>query len=75
MAVMQSERVTPAAKIITECGVTALAKELGHSFPSKVSNWKQSGKIPVDEIPNVIKAARKLGKRYEPNDFFDIGDA
>jgi hypothetical protein len=72
---MQAERVPPVTKIIAECGVTALSKELGHEHPSKVSNWKNSGRIPATEIPNVIKAAKRLGKSYTPNDFFDVGDA
>lgn len=72
---MQSQRTAPATRIISDCGVAALAKELGHRFPSKVSNWKNSGRIPADEIPRVIEAARRLGKSYTPNDFFDMGDA
>ena len=72
---MDTSLNTPAARIIMECGVTALANELGHDHPSKVSNWKRAGRIPVDEIPNVIRAAKKLGKTYTPNDFFDLGDA
>jgi hypothetical protein len=66
---------TPAARIIAECGVTKLSEELGHKHPSKVSNWRRAGRIPVDEIPNVIAAAKRLGKTYTPNDFFDLGNA
>jgi hypothetical protein len=68
--------VTPAARIIAECGVTALANAMGDDYyPSKVSEWKRAGRIPAEHIPNVIRGAKKLGKTYTPNDFFDLGDA
>lgn len=72
---MDRARVTPVARIIDACGLTALANELGHENPSTVSMWKFRGRIPSHQIPKVIEAARKLGKHYTPNDFFDLGDA
>ena len=62
-------------RIIDECGATALANELGCPHPSTVTNWKHRGAIPSDQIPKVIEAARRLGKTYTPNDFFDLDAA
>jgi hypothetical protein len=74
------ERSIPrAAQIISECGITALANAMGGRsakyYPSKISEWKRAGRIPSEHIPEVIRAAKKLGKSYTPNDFFDLGDA
>lgn len=51
-------------------GVTALSRELGHRWPTTVQGWKTRGIIPARQIPQVITAAKRMGKPLEASAFF-----
>jgi hypothetical protein len=53
-------------------GLTALAKLLGHKFPTTVQYWKKAGFIPARQQQLVLKAARENDIELEPADFFDV---
>lgn len=42
-------------------GLTALARALGHKYPTTVQGWRESGKIPPKQWPNIEKAAFERG--------------
>lgn len=50
-------------------GLTALAKELGHTNPTTVQGWKDRGAIPLKQIPRVIEAGRRKGIALTADDF------
>lgn len=64
------------ADIIEELGgVTALARALGHRWPTTVQGWKSRGVIPSRQVSAVLKAANTLGKPLSAADLFPAEDA
>ena len=55
-------------------GNSALARALGHKFPSTVQRWKDSGFIPSRHHQAVLDAARVRGIELTPDDFFQPAD-
>lgn len=52
-------------------GLTAMSKALGHAHPSTVQGWKDRGIIPARQIPEVARAARKVGVAFDPREPFE----
>jgi hypothetical protein len=48
-------------EIIEACGVSALARALGHANASTVSSWKTRESIPPRQWGRVIKATKAIG--------------
>jgi hypothetical protein len=49
-------------QIIDDIGMGALAKKLGHRWPTTVQGWRDRESIPGGQIANVVKASVDLGK-------------
>jgi hypothetical protein len=61
-----------AAQIIDRFGgVSALARALGHKWPTTVQGWKTRGVIPAGQQQKILDAARKSGIGLVPADFFE----
>lgn len=58
-------------QIIDTLGITALADELGHKWPTTVQGWKSRGVIPLKHIPAVIDASKRLGKPTTKEELVD----
>lgn len=72
MAGMQREATL---KIINQFGgLRAMAAALGHENPTTVQGWKVRGRIPSQQIPNVIEAAKGKGIEITHADFFSTGE-
>jgi hypothetical protein len=56
---MDSRRTV--ADIVSELGITALAREFGHENVSTVSSWKLRGSIPVGYWPRIVELAAASG--------------
>lgn len=50
-------------------GVTALARALGHRWPSTVQEWKRSGFIPPRHYEAILTAGIELDPPFEPREF------
>lgn len=67
MPVMQ----TRASHIIEQFGgVSALARALGHRWPTTVQGWKNRGIIPAHAQQDVLDAAERRNVPLSPADFF-----
>jgi hypothetical protein len=51
-------------------GVSALARALGHKWPTTVQGWKNRGIIPAHAQQDVLDAAKREGINLTPADFF-----
>jgi len=49
-------------QIIDDIGMGALAKKLGHRWPTTVQGWRDRESIPGGQIANVVKASIELKK-------------
>lgn len=49
-------------------GITALARALGHKYPTTVQGWKKRGKIPEKQRASVLKAAKANGIELKSSD-------
>lgn len=52
-------------------GQRRLADILGHKNQTTVQGWCLRGVIPVRQIPEVLRAGRRLGLTIKYEDFFD----
>lgn len=67
--------MTPAERIIARFGgPTALARALGHKYPTTVSGWLSRKRIPAWQQDAVLRAARQLNVNVHPEDFFRVED-
>jgi hypothetical protein len=53
-------------------GITGLARALGHRHPTTVQGWRDRGRVPSEQIPEVIDAGRKAGVSLTHEDFFIV---
>jgi hypothetical protein len=63
---MDSRRTV--AEIVSQLGVTALAREFGHENVTTVSSWKLRGAIPVVYWPRIVEFAKANGVDGIDND-------
>lgn len=51
-------------------GISAMARTLGHKYPTTVQGWKARKQIPADRQQEVLDAARREDIDVTPADFF-----
>jgi hypothetical protein len=51
-------------------GISALARALGHRHITTVQGWKIRGRVPADQVPEIIAAADRAGIALTHSDFF-----
>lgn len=58
----EAKHVTVAERIIDAFGgVANMADLMGHKYPSRVQYWKESGRIPAQNQPEVMRVAEREG--------------
>ena len=68
-------RMSVASVIIKFGGVRAMARALGHEYPTRVQGWKRRGVIPVRQQYTVLQAAQRAGLDIGPLDLMPHDDA
>ena len=64
--------MSPAERIIDRFGgISPLARLLGHKHASTVQGWKDRGRIPVWQIPEVMELAEREGIALDWKDFLE----
>lgn len=68
--------MTQAERIIQKFGGTAaLARALGHNYPTTVQAWKSSGTIPFKHHQQIFDVASQSGIDLSASDFMVIDTA
>ena len=52
-------------------GIHAMARSLGHKYPSTVQGWRERGYIPARRMDEVLRAAVRMGIDLTPADFLE----